>query len=297
VVLDKTGTLTDSEACFLEELRHDSSSGVEEADLRLMLAAAERSSNHPIAAAFERLDEGAMNRFVVESLSILAGRGIRARLRDKRNQRTSTIAITNGESGDNRLRRIEIAVDDRPAATAFIGERLHPVVSEAMEAFKRLGLRRLVATGDLLERAVRIPAEERHASLRPAEKTELVARLQRTGRRVLFVCDGLNDSGAMAVSHASIAVRGSAPLAAGVASAVLNHDDLAALPKAVEEARRALSVARTNLGFAASYNALGMTIAAAGVLHPVTAAILMTCSSLFVSWRSSRLLPEEEYVS
>lgn len=298
VVLDKTGTLTETDSHTLEEFHFRPVSGLEERDLELMLAAAERASNHPLAAAFEHFDAGIRNPFQVEQLTLVAGRGFRAQLSREGSGRNWDLTVgLADESGDEPFRRIEVAVDGQEAARALISERLHPSAGPALAEFKLLGLHRIVATGDSPARANQTPADERYASLRPTEKKRLVERLEKQGRRVLFVGDGLNDSGAMAASHASIAVRESAPLAAGVASAVMNGDDLRLIPRAIGECRQALSVARTNLLFAAGYNSLGITIAAAGMLHPVTAAIVMICSSLFVSWRASRLLPEEETVS
>jgi Cu2+-exporting ATPase/Cu+-exporting ATPase len=294
VVLDKTGTVTDPDSHCLQELRHDPHSGVDPNELRLMLAAAERRSSHPLATAFEELDAGRKNPYVVESLRLVAGRGFEATLRRAGSQQSYTLMVgMAGESDHSAVRELLVAVGGRPAAIALISESLHETAGNALEELERLGLRRIVATGDAFPRAKRVPADEWHASLSPIEKIRLVERLVKEGRRVLFVGDGLNDSGAMAASHASIAVKNSAPLAEGVAAAVTRSDDLRLIPRALAESRRALSVARTNLLFAAAYNTLGITIAAAGLLHPVAAAVLMVCSSLLVSWRASRLLPEE----
>jgi cation transport ATPase len=91
----------------------------------------------------------------------------------------------------------------------------------------------------------------------------------------------------MAAAHASIAVASGTDLAVEVGDLTWHGGDLRELPAALEVARRAVSVIRSNLGLAAGYNLAGVAIAAAGLLHPVTAAVLMTCSSLLVTWRAA----------
>jgi cation transport ATPase len=79
-----------------------------------------------------------------------------------------------------------------------------------------------------------------------------------------------------------------------VADVTWHGEDLRVVPEAIELARDTVGTIRSNLVLAASYNAAGMALAAGGVLHPVVAAVLMTCSSLVVTWRAMGGLQEEQ---
>ena len=305
VVFDKTGTMTE-ESWRVAEARFFETGGLDEARIRQITAAAEIASNHPVAAAFSGFDAGLGNNpFVVKSLQTIAGVGFRATVREGATgpAREVTVGLADAladrghavpRAGESQHRRIAVLVDGAPAASVAVEEQLHPSAAAAMERLRGAGLRTIVATGDALARAQAIIADEHFAGMKPTEKSKLAQELQAAGRRVLFVGDGLNDAAAMAASHASIAAAGSVDLTAGVAGAVMAGGNLSVIPRTIEVCREALSVARTNLYWAAAYNTAGIAIAAAGLLHPVTATVIMTCSSLFVSWRASRLLPQEE---
>jgi cation transport ATPase len=120
------------------------------------------------------------------------------------------------------------------------------------------------------------------------QKLARVEALVGANRTVLFVGDGLNDAAAMSAAQASIAMRTGADLARASAMAVFVGDDLRFLPRAIRLARAARRSIRINLLFAAGYNLMGMALAAAGLLHPVAAALLMLGSSVFVSINALR---------
>jgi len=141
-------------------------------------------------------------------------------------------------------------------------------------------------TGDSPERAERLGADGLLAGMSPDQKKAEVERLKQQGSAVLFVGDGLNDAPALAAADASLAISTGAPLAAAVAHAVLPAGRLASIPRAIDIALRADRVIRSNIGIAIAYNALGIGVAGAGLLHPALAALIMVASSLIVSARS-----------
>jgi P-type E1-E2 ATPase len=151
-----------------------------------------------------------------------------------------------------------------------------------------LGLQATVLTGDRVERAVAAGFENAYGQLSPLDKASLVQRWEAAGQRCLFVGDGINDAAALSRASASIALASGAELAGANAQATLLSGELTVVPWAVQLSRQALGVIRTNLIWAASYNALGVAAAAAGSLHPVAAALLMVGSSLLVTGRSIR---------
>jgi P-type E1-E2 ATPase len=175
-----------------------------------------------------------------------------------------------------------------------VDEHLRDSWPEALEALRALGMATLVLTGDRADRARRAGADEAVAGLGPEDKLERVAALFADGRRVLFVGDGVNDAAAMAASDVSIGVASGAALAAEVADVVWHGVDLRAIPWAVDVARRAVRTIRSNLRIAVLYNVVGISLAAAGILHPVAAALLMAASSVLVTWRAIRPLHQEQ---
>jgi cation transport ATPase len=202
-------------------------------------------------------------------------------------------------------------VDGAPAATVELAETWREGLDEALRALHALGVETEILTGDPnaagsfadagLSRdrgdeedtnpgrglkPFRLPVIR--AGLTPEGKLARVEELKTGGRCVAFVGDGVNDAAAMSAAQASIAMQAGAELARAAAMAVFAGDDLRFLPRAIRVARAARRSVSTNLLFAAAYNTAGMALAAAGVLHPVVAALLMVGSSAFVSVRALR---------
>ena len=143
-------------------------------------------------------------------------------------------------------------------------------------------------TGDRVERAIAAGFDSAYGRLSPIEKARLVGQWEDDGEHCLFVGDGINDAAALGRATSSIALASGAELAAANAQATLMSGDLTVVPWAVELSRRAIRLIRTNLIWAATYNAIGIAVAATGYLHPIAAALLMVGSSLIVTGRSIR---------
>ena len=122
-----------------------------------------------------------------------------------------------------------------------------------------------------------------------AEEKEAIVRASAgEGARPLVVGDGINDVSAMSAAAASISMGSGAPLARSAAVAQLTGDRIGCLPGAIRLGRDIRRRLRGNLYFAASYNVLGMGLAAGGWLHPVAAAAIMLVSSFLVTARALR---------
>lgn len=301
-VLDKTGTLTENKPTLVDLVVADDHRQARERALAL-LEAVERGSGHPLAAAFTSLGGDRTIRTLVESLRVLPAVGVEARVYEEGAGRPVVVRLGRAQAlvGEDQQgvlatlrqqlrgegREVALLVDGQLAALGRVAERLRPSLPKALEGFAALGVRTVVMTGDEEERARAVHADELAWALTPEEKLRRVQDLQAAGGVVLFVGDGINDAAAMAAAEVSIAVASGTDLVREVASASWNGGDLAALPAAVAVARRTVRVIRSNLWFAAAYNLLGVSLAAAGVLHPVSAAVLMICSSLIVTWRAA----------
>jgi cation transport ATPase len=122
----------------------------------------------------------------------------------------------------------------------------------------------------------------------PEAKLREVERLTSQGRKVLFVGDGINDAPAMAAATTSIALAAGSELPRETAAIELTSHDLRSIPESIGLCRATVRAIRRNITFAACYNVLGIALAAAGLLHPVAAALIMLVSSLTVTWRVLR---------
>jgi P-type E1-E2 ATPase len=185
-------------------------------------------------------------------------------------------------------KEILVFVEGVPAATIELAETWRDGMEEALGELEALGVEAEVLTGDASAAGGRLATARLRAGLTPAEKHERVQALVAAGHDVVFVGDGVNDAAAMSAAQASIAMRSGADLARAAAMAVFAGDDLRFLPQAIRLARAARGSISTNLRFAAGYNLTGMALAAAGILHPVVATLLMVGSSALVSANALR---------
>jgi Cu2+-exporting ATPase/Cu+-exporting ATPase len=307
IVFDKTGTLTGVEP-RLAAFAAAPGSPMRRAELLEAVAAVERLSGHPIARAFRGCAPEGKPRFDVRELRLLPGQGVAAEVRARQSGAAHELKLglaekllapedaglwekLRAESGAAPgARLLAVLVDGRLAALAALEETPAPGVAELWEALRGLGIDSLLVSGDEAERVKALGHPDARASMQPLEKLELVRSLRAQGRRVLFIGDGINDAAAMAESHAALAVESGAALARDVAHGVLRTDAVARVAELVKIARAARRLARTNLAYAAAYNLTGIPVAAAGLLHPVFAALVMTCSSLMVVWRAAGFL-------
>ncbi len=289
VVFDKTGTLGEEE---LERVDFVEAQGEDRAELLDAVAALEASSNHPVARAFRK---GGVE--PVES-RLLAGAGLEGEVAGSsirvgnlsvvpEDQRKAAEALASNLLGSNGgSHRVYIVRDGRIAGVALLREKLRGTAKAAIGALQDLGLTCEVMTGDRAEAAAVHDLPNVRAGLTPQQKADLVSAHAAAGRRVLFIGDGVNDAPAMSEADVSLAIGGGSALARESATAELNSGDLSAVPFAITRCRQALSTIRGNLRFAAAYNAIGITLAAMGILHPVAAALLMLVSSFTVTWRA-----------
>ena len=295
--LDKTGTLS-GESLRVLAWNTSPDWSDREAWLKAAVNALEASSHHPVAKALKKVchlisDKPAEAAGVREE----PGRGVVGRVKDARGAwvevRVGERALHAGLAGADGLgdKMIFVSVDGSLAAEITLGETWRAGLTETLAELKALGLSVEVLTGDPHPPAdLGVPLR---GGLSPADKHARVNELVAAGRTVLFAGDGVNDAAAMSVADASIAMRGGSELARAAALAVFAGEDLRFLPEAIRTARRIRESVRSNLLFASAYNLAGMALAAAGMLHPVAAALLMVGSSTWVSVRALRSVNQD----
>ncbi|GGW72364.1 heavy metal translocating P-type ATPase [Streptomyces caelestis] len=263
VALDKTGTLTEGSP-RVTDVRPLPGSGLAEAELLTLAAAAERPSEHPLAravvdAARERgLDLPGAEDFTsapgIGVTAVVNGRGVAvgapARLLDGADGTVTAVAEELEESGRT---AVLVLVDGAPAGLLGIADRLRPDAAATVAALTTLtGTAPTLLTGDNPRAAAHLAAEagidDVRAGLLPQDKLTAVQEMERAGRKVLVVGDGVNDAPALAAAHTGIAMgRAGSDLALETADAVIVRDELAAVPTTVALSRRARRLVVQNL--------------------------------------------------
>jgi cation-transporting P-type ATPase J len=274
VALDKTGTLTEGVPQVSDVLPLASASLTGE-DLLMLAAAAERPSEHPLARAIvEAARERDLAIPAAADFTSAPGIGITATV-DGHRLAVGSPARLPGTPGAHpaadlarRLtERLEeqgrtavlVEIDGVPAGVLGVTDRLRPDAAATVTALTALtGTGPVLVTGDNPRAATRLADEtgirDVRAGLLPQDKATAVRELERSGRKVLVVGDGVNDAPALAAAHTGIAMgRAGSDLALETADAVIVRDELAAIPAVIHLSRRARRLVVQNLVIAAVF--------------------------------------------
>ena len=308
IAFDKTGTLTEGKPRIAAFLLIAEANYSEEPLLR-WAAAVEQLSTHPLAIAISRFANTASagaSAAVISEGKVLPGMGAEATVEGHHVAIGSRALLSAQDSapaapeGMRQATPMYLLVDGRHVATFYAVDTLRASARAMVESTAALGLQHVLLTGDTPESAAGIAAQagihDVRARLLPADKVLAIEALQKVGRRVAMVGDGLNDAAALAQADAGIAVASGSDLAREAGHVLLLHHDLHLIPLSIRLARKARRLMRQNLGWALGYNVLGIPIAAGVLLphfgfalSPALASAAMALSSVSVLLNSLRL--------
>ncbi len=304
IVLDKTGTVTTGRMTLVDVV---SAAGTSVADVLLFAGSLEDASEHPIAVA---IAAGARERGValvgVESFGNSEGLGVQGVIDGH--------AVVVGRERfladwslhldyDLRLARdtaeaagrtpVYVAWDGAVRGMLVVADTVKDTSAEAIAGLRGLGLRPVLLTGDNARAANAVAAQvgidEVIAEVLPADKVEVIRRLQAEGRVVAMVGDGVNDAAALAQADLGLAMGTGTDAAIEASDLTLVRGDLRSAVDAIRLSRRTLTTIKGNLFWAFAYNVAALPLAAAGLLNPMLAGAAMALSSVFVVSNSLRL--------
>lgn len=312
VVFDKTGSLTEGRPRIetLELVR-----GTAPEDVRARAEALEAASDHVLARAFTSPDEGLDSRvgarrlaeasaYLVDDRRSVAGAGVEGTIDGVRHRlgRPDWAIAVASEPKPARVPEatahtwILLADEDGPIAWFGLGDALRREAASSVSALEEQGVDVEILTGDPSRAGERIASALGGLALTsgatPEGKVDHLRALQARGECVAFVGDGLNDGPVLRAADVSVAMAGGCDLSLLSADALLVHDDLSALPRAVRWARRTRRVITQNFAWAIGYNLLVLPLAVTGYLPPWLAAAGMSASSLLVALNATRLRRE-----
>lgn len=309
IVLDKTGTITEGKPLLSYEFWNVEKS----TELINLLFSIEKYSEHPLGKAITSVYQD--NATLIEKLPIttIPGMGIESEFGNKKYWIGSIKLVL--EKGLNIPNDIEEKVknyetdaativyffDSKTIFSVFgITDTIKKSSENAINLLKKQGIDVYMLTGDNKKSAMSIAQKvgisNVHADMLPEDKTKFIQELKDKGRVVAMVGDGVNDSGALAVSDVSIAMGTGSDIAIEVAQATIVSADLMKVPQAIQLSKMTITTINQNLFWAFIYNIIGIPIAAGVlypafhfILNPMIAGAAMALSSVSVVMNSLRL--------
>ncbi len=310
VVLDKTGTLTKGRP---EVSEIEPAEGVSRHTFLQLAASLEKVSEHPVGRAVVReAERQGVPVLPLESFENVPGKGLRARIRGQEILLGNRALFESGAGSIGAWPEkaaplfakgrtvMFLAVDGDVLGLLAVSDALKDEAADSVKELKALGLEVAMLTGDNAKVAAAVASDlgldEVIAEVLPEDKASRIGDLQKQGKRVAMVGDGINDAPALVRADLGIAMGTGTDIAIESADITLVGPSLKGVPLAIRLSRRTLRIIRQNLFWAFFYNVIGIPIAA-GVLapccgihlKPVHAAVAMAFSSVSVVTNSLRL--------
>ncbi|QKJ67756.1 copper-translocating P-type ATPase [Deefgea piscis] len=292
LIVDKTGTLTEGQPKVSAVQLINGT----ESELILQAASIEAHSQHPLAhALISEAQTRQLTLLTASEIHTEVGLGMSAQIGTDQFKvgrpdwvTPLTAAQTTQLDAMTQAGQTVIALAKNDQLEGFIGLKDTPRTDAkaAVKALQQAGINIIMLTGDNPATAAAIANElgitTFQAQMSPKDKAALITQLQAQGRHVAMAGDGINDAPALAAANVSFAMQSGASVAIETADITLMHNDIAHIAAAISLSKATIRKIRQNLFFAFIYNALGIPVAALGLLNPIVAGAAMAMSSISV---------------
>ncbi|MFH0734557.1 MAG: heavy metal translocating P-type ATPase [bacterium] len=302
IVLDKTGTLTEGKP----EVVNFVSYYTNEEDLLKLVGSVENKSEHPLAKAIVKFINTKNIKFVtpdnfesktgfgltgvVETTNVIIGNekflnslDISTNIFDEQISKLSSEGKTVILAAINSVCVALFALQDKPKSSSIL----------AIKEFEELGIKTYMVTGDNKRSAdflaKQLNIKNYYAEALPDKKVEIIDMLQKEGKIVAMVGDGINDAPALAKANIGIAIGSGTDIAIESADIILVNNNILNVVKSITLSKKVLAAIKQNLFWAFVYNIIGIPLAALGMLNPMIGALAMSFSSVSVVTNSLRL--------
>jgi Cu+-exporting ATPase len=315
VLLDKTGTITEGQpsVTHIVTAKRPDGTPLAPAEVLKWAASVEQRSEHPVAlAVLKAARDRQVGVLPVEKFAAMEGRGVRGTVDRRiievmslRHARERSLELgTLGPDADRLAAQgrtpVIVVVNNTVYAVIAISDPIKPTARLAIAALRRMGLAVMMVSGDSKRGAEAVAKEVGIdavlAEVLPSQKADLVKKLQRQGKHVAMVGDGINDAPALAQADIGIAIGTGTDIAMEASDVTLIRGDLRGVVTAMQLARRTMRTIKANLFWAFFYNVIGIPVAAGALypffhvlLSPVLASAAMAWSSLSVVLNSLTL--------
>jgi len=307
VAFDKTGTLTHGRPVVQSVIPLD---GMDENDILGLAAAVERDSEHPIGRSIVLAGQERQIKITkADNCTVLPGYGITGRVKQSQvvignRALLSEHGVVWAGEADVRIQSFEaqgqtvipVALDGALRGLITLADTPRQEAKQAIAELKRIGIREVIMiTGDNPRTADRIGKElgidRVFAEVLPQDKLRIIRDLQKEGKKVAFVGDGVNDAPALAAAEIGIAMGlAGTDVALETADIGLMADEIERIPQIIDLSRSALRVIRQNVIFSMGMNLLSVVLGGFGIIGPVVGALMHETSALPVLANSARLI-------
>jgi len=299
IIFDKTGTLTQGTPAIIDLISYQDR--ITPGNMLGLAAAAESRLHHPVAEALRaRARELQLNIPQCDETQYQIGLGVEGHVNgyymhvgNDRFMRQSNICI--GQTAADRASLDEkgysclyIAVDGKLAGLVPFADQIRPESPSVIQRLKEMGIRNtIMLTGDnpVVARAVaeRLGLTRQYAEMLPADKAEVIQKLQREGNIVAMVGDGINDSPALSFADVGIAMKHGAEVTHESADVVLMEDSLWKLVTAIEISRESVGLIKQNYAIVVGMNTIALALVLPGRLISPSATALISNGSAIVA--------------